>query len=389
MTDELPCLIKQGVRHLLNPRHLVSLLPLLPCLLLTALLLTGCDRKRSPMPPPPRPVKFITVGPPAPAGQQTLTGEIRAHDETSLSFRLEGRILTRSADVGSRFRQGETLAVLDSPGALNQLASAQAELNSSRAAEKVAALNLHRMRLLMPSGAIARAQLDSASADWQAALARRQSSEAALKNAQDSLRWTHLTAPEDGVVTGVSAAAGQVVSAGQTVFTVATGTGRDVVFDVATPETLDRRASARFRVALLQNPSVMAEAHLRDVSPQADAQTRSWRVRITLDNPSAEMVLGASVAVTLPLIDTTADAVMAIPATALTRQAGQPAVFILDPVKNCVIRRTVAIAGYTADAVWIRAGIMPGDRVITAGVRSLRDGERVAGSQEDQHETGV
>ncbi len=201
-----------------------------------------------------------------------------------------------------------------------------------------------------------------------------------MKNAQDSLRWTHLTAPDDGVVTGVSAAAGQVVSAGQTVFTVATGTGRDVVFDVATPETLDRRATARFRVALLQNPSVMAEAHLRDISPQADAQTRSWRVRITLDNPPPEMVLGASVAVTLPLADTTVDAVMAIPATALTRQAGQPAVFILDPVKNCVIRRTVAIAGYTADAVWIRAGIMPGDRVITAGVRSLRDGERVAGS---------
>ena len=50
MTDELPCLIKQGVRHLLNSRHLVSLLPLLPCLLLTALLLTGCDRKRSPRP---------------------------------------------------------------------------------------------------------------------------------------------------------------------------------------------------------------------------------------------------------------------------------------------------------------------------------------------------
>ena len=190
-----------------------------------------------------------------------------------------------------------------------------------------------------------------------------------MNNAQDSLRWTHLTAPDDGVVTGVSAAAGQVVSAGQTVFTVATGTGRDVVFDIATPETLDRRASARFRVALLQNPSVIAEAHLRDVSPQADAQTRSWRVRITLDNPPAEMVLGASVAVTLPLIDTTADAVMAIPATALTRQPASRR-YLFSTGENCVIRRTVAIAGYTADAVWIRAGIMPGDRVITAGVRA-------------------
>ncbi|MBX4334889.1 hypothetical protein K4G90_24665, partial [Mycobacterium tuberculosis] len=77
--------------------------------------------------------------------------------------------MTRSADLGSRFRQGDALAVLDSPTAQNQLTSAQADVSSSRAAEKVAALNLHRMRLLMPSGAIARAQLDTAAADWQAA----------------------------------------------------------------------------------------------------------------------------------------------------------------------------------------------------------------------------
>ncbi|MGK6326015.1 efflux RND transporter periplasmic adaptor subunit [Erwinia sp. DT-104] len=384
MSDNLPGLIKQGAWQLLDLRHHSVLLLL--GLVLMAVMLTGCDRQKQQNPPAPRPVEWMTIGPRTAPAQQTLTGEVRAHDETSLSFRLEGRILTRSADVGSRFSQGDTLAVLDSPAALNQVISAQADVSSSRAAEKVTLLNLHRMRLLMPSGAIARAQLDTATADWQAALSRTQSSEAALKNAKENLRWTALTAPASGVVTGVSASAGQVVSAGETVFTVAAGNGRDVVFDVASPAMVSRQPGAVFHLALLRDPTVSALGHLRDISPQADPQTRSWRVRVTLDNPPPDMAMGASVTVTLPAAETAAEAVMVLPASALTRQAGDPAVFVLDAVNNRVRRRAVHIAGYSADSVFIRAGIAPGERVVTAGVRSLRDGERVAWSKEDQDE---
>ena len=170
---------------------------------------------------------------------------------------------------------------------------------------------------------------------------------------------------------------------------MASGDERDVVFDVASPGIISRQPGAIFHVALVQNPSVIAQAHLRDISPQADPQTRSWRVRITLDNPPSDMVMGASVAITLPSIATEAEPVISLPATALTRLSDEPAVFVLDPANNLVRRRAVHIAGYSADAVFIRAGISPGDRVVTAGVRSLRDGERVAGIKEAQDEAGL
>ncbi|MEI6940047.1 HlyD family efflux transporter periplasmic adaptor subunit, partial [Klebsiella pneumoniae] len=109
---------------------------------------------------------------------------------------------------------------------------------------------------------------------------------------------------------GVSASAGQVVSAGQTVFTVASSNARDVVFDVASPGIVSRQPGATFHVALLQDASVIAQAHLRDISPQADPQTRSWRVRITLDNPPPDMVMGASVSVTLPIADSAGEKVI-------------------------------------------------------------------------------
>lgn len=389
MSDELRGLLKQDVRHLLDIRYLISLMPRLICFILMGIMLAGCDGKKQPTSSPLRPVRFVTVGPREAPGVKTLTGEIRAHDETSLSFRLDGRIIKRSVDVGSQFQQGDALAILDSLTVQNQLISAQADVSSSRAEEKVAALNLRRMRLLMPSGAIARTQLDTAAADWQAALSRLQSSEATLKNAQENLRWTTLTAPVNGVVTGVSASAGQVISAGQTVFTVASGDDRDVAFDVASPGIISRQPGATFHVALLQNPSVIAQAHLRDISPQADPQTRSWRVRIKLDNPPPDMVMGASVSITLPIANSEGEKVITLPASALTRLSEAPAVFILDPANNKVYRRAVHIASYSADAVLIRAGVSPGDRVVTAGVRSLRDGEQVAGITEVQDEAGL
>ncbi|MBL2138930.1 efflux RND transporter periplasmic adaptor subunit, partial [Klebsiella pneumoniae] len=88
-----------------------------------------------------------------------------------------------------------------------------------------------------------------------------------------------------------------------------------------------------------------AQAHLRDISPQADPQTRSWRVRITLDNPPPDMVMGASVSVTLPIADSAGEKVITLPASSLTRLSEAPAVFILDPANNKVYRRAVHIAG--------------------------------------------
>ncbi len=102
------------------------------------------------------------------------------------------------------------------------------------------------------------------------------------------------------MITGVNASAGQVVSAGQSVFTLATSDARDVVFDVSDPQLFADQAHTVFPVALLTSPAITATARLRDISPQADPQTRTWRVRLTLQSPPAAMALGASVMVSLP-----------------------------------------------------------------------------------------
>lgn len=376
MTDELTRLLGSAADHLLSMRRLNALLPLLPAALTLLLTLTGCGQPPVSAPAPPRPVKTLTAPAATRAASLSLTGEVRAHDEVALSFRLTGSVLTRRVDIGARVEAGEVLATLDDQTGQNQLSSARSEVESARAAAQLAALNLRRLRALMPSGAIARVQLDTAQSDWQTARARLESSTAALNTARENLRWATLTAPAGGVITGVSVAAGEGVSAGQTVLTLAQGDGRDAVVDVADPAVIARHAGDPLQVTLLNSPAIAATGRLRDISPQADPQTRTWRVRITLTNPPPGMMPGASVIVTLPAAGA---ATLALPATALTRVAGQPAVFVLDTRTWRVQRRVVVIDHYSATAVFVSAGIRPGEQIVTAGVRTLRDNERVAG----------
>ncbi|MCR8652661.1 efflux RND transporter periplasmic adaptor subunit [Klebsiella variicola] len=375
MSDEFLLSLRHSLHHLYDVARTLSWLHFLPLTILSVVifLLPGCGDKQGNTTDPVRTVRYVVVG-----SAQTLpalerTGEIHAHDETILSFRTGGRIVTRSVDIGDRVNAGQLLATLENTTSQNQLDGAQADYEGAKASAQVAALNVNRMQKLMPTGAIARTQLDTARAEWLVARARLKNSESALRNARESLGWTRLIAPRSGVITEVSASAGQVVNGGQSVLTLATGEARDVVFDIAKPEAIPPQEQAGLRVSLLSDPSVQASAAVRDISPQADPQTRTWRVRATLQNPPLAMALGASVTVTLPA---TGPHGYALPASALSRVDDKPAVYVINPQSQAQLR-VVVPAYYTATAVIISGGLEPGDRVITAGVSKLRSGEPV------------
>ena len=375
MSDEFLLSLRHSLHHLYDVARTLSWLHFLPLTILSVVifLLPGCGDNHGNKTVPVRTVRYVVVG-----SAQTLpalerTGEIHAHDETILSFRTGGRIVTRSVDIGDRVNAGQLLATLENTTSQNQLDGAQADYEGAKASAQVAALNVSRMQKLMPTGAIARTQLDNARADWLVARARLKNSESALRNARENLGWTRLMAPQSGVITEVSASAGQVVNGGQSVLTLATGEARDVVFDIAKPDAIPPQEQAGLRVSLLSDPSVQASAALRDISPQADPQTRTWRVRATLQNPPLAMALGASVTVTLPA---TGPHGYALPASALSRVGDKPAVYVINPQSQAQLR-VVVPAYYTATSVIISGGLEPGDRVITAGVSKLRSGEPV------------
>ncbi|PLY37539.1 efflux RND transporter periplasmic adaptor subunit [Pectobacterium carotovorum] len=351
--------------------------------LLSAVFLSGCDSADdAPVPPPVRPVKTQLVMPAMNREPVSLTGEIRPHEETVLGFRLDGRVLNRLVDVGASVKRGDVIATLDARDSENQLRSAQADLASAASAERLAKSNFSRMKALAPGGAIARVQLDEAQANWDAAVSRRESAQATVKGAQERLSYTQLTAAQDGVITTVSVNPGQVVTAGQEVVRLASLDGRDAVFDV--PERLVNPSlpARTILVSLLSDPAIQGQGRVRDISPQADPVTRTFRVRVTLTLPPAAMVLGGSVNGAIQQSDT---AVIELPASALTRQGDKPAVYVVNAEAQTVRLQPVSVARYSDTAIFVAEGLKQGDRVVTAGVSKLRPDEKIRLSDEERH----
>lgn len=323
----------------------------------------------------PRPVRSVIATPAKVAEDIVQTGEIRPQTETDLGFRLDGRLTARLLDVGAPVAKGDLLATLDDTTAINDVRSAEADHASAFASEELAKTVLDRQRTLLEKNIVAQARVDEAETNWHSADARRKATRATLDTARERLSFTRLTAPSTGIVTAVGANPGQVVPAGQMVLRLASTDARDAVFNV--PESVVNAGTAdiRVKVALVSDPAVSVIGHVRDVSPTADPATRTYRVRVALPGAPDAMGFGATVTGTVAYAG---DPLINVPATALTSEAGNPAVYVIDEATPKLVRKPVTVARYTATGVYIASGLRTGERVVIAGVSKLRPGQIVA-----------
>jgi membrane fusion protein, multidrug efflux system len=337
--------------------------------------LTACDDTDQMIGPKlPRMVKTMRITSVETTPVVSQVGVIEAHQQTSLSFRIAGRILARRVDVGVRVHKGDVLATLDPSNANNALIQANAEVDSAKSAENLTRRNLDRMKTLLPNGAISQSLYDQSLSNWQAAKSRLEHAQAAVNEARDNLQFTQLTAPEDGVISETNGNAGQVVSAGQQIFRLSYNGQLDAVFDVPEQLLQIKIGNPQVTVSLLSDPAVMVQAKLRDMTPEADPYTRTYRVRVTLVNPPPQIVLGAIVRgeLKLPTIRQ-----VVVPKDALTSDGGHPAVYIIGPKTDKLQLQVIQVAHYTDSSIYIASGLKVGDQVVVAGVDKLRPGLKV------------
>jgi RND family efflux transporter MFP subunit len=261
---------------------------------LMAATIMGCDK---PAPPSPqaRPVRVITVEHRAEGETISLTGQIRAKDEVSLAFRLQGRMLDRPANVGDVLTPGQVVARLDPKDQQDALRTAQANLSAVEAVLTQARLTFWRQQELLKNGWTPRANYDEAQQKLLTAQAAVDAAQAQVQIAQNQLSYTVLFADAAGAVTAKGAEPGEVVHACQMIVELARQGGRDAVFDV--PEQLIRTGprDPLVQIALTNDPSVRATGRVREVAPQADPVTRTWQVKVGIIDPPQAMQLGSTV----------------------------------------------------------------------------------------------
>lgn len=357
----------------LHPRPAATIGALLVSVCL-AFPLTGCKEEKAAISDV-RPVRAIQIAAGALRETQSLTGQVAARNTVNASFRIGGKLMERAVFVGDAVRGGQVLARLDPKPLADALAAADADVATAQALLDQVEKTETRAATLSKVGAMSQSdhdeavrQLRSARAQLAAALARRHT-------AKEQLGYATLVADGDGVVAETGAEPSETVAAGQMVVRLAQHLNKDALFDV--PEAAIRRGLApgqEIGVRLAADPSVEARALMREISPQADAATRTFPAKATLVDPPAAMLLGATVVGSFSF---PSDAAFRVPASALTMDGGAPAVWLVDPAAMTVAARRIDVARYETDWVVVAAGLAPGDLVVTAGVQALHRGQKV------------
>jgi RND family efflux transporter MFP subunit len=304
----------------------------------------------------------------------TLTGEIQARFSADLSFRVNGRVLTRLVDVGTHVNAGDLLARLDPAEQQADFEAATAGVAAAEAQLRVAQATFDRQNSLLANGFATRPAYDQAREQLRTAQSTLESVKAELGRTREALGDTELHARAAGVITARSLELGHVVQAAQSAFTLAQDGERDAVFDVPESMFFDDMEHDRVSLALVSDPDVTATGYVREISPAVDSKSSTVRVKVAIQNPPPAMTLGSAIAGTA---GTKPVREIRLPWTALTAVGSKPAVWIVDPKTNTASLKPVTVGAYEAGAVLIKQGLEPGDRVVIDGGKLLSSGQPV------------
>ena len=337
-------------------------------------LLAGCsDQATSAVAKAGRPVEVQRVAFAPAAGGHEVVGVVRARHETDLGFRVAGKIVERTINVGDVVHTGDLIARIDPQDLDLQVQSAQAELAAATSNLADASAEEARYANLRTRGAVAAADYDHKKAAKDEAIGRLERAQRALDLARNQLAYAELKVDVDGVITATLAEIGQVVAVGQPVARLAHH--GEVEAAVALPESwLAEAREAQASVRLWSGPGRVFSARLRELSPQADPATRTYPARFTIENPDDTVALGMTA--TLTLTHVANSEVAKLPLAAILNRGTGSAVFIVDPTGELELR-PVTVASFTEEAALVTSGIKPGEQVVTLGVQKLEPGQRV------------
>ena len=341
-----------------------------------AAILSGCSH-----PPPPEPLRAVrTVEIRDDKTQQTdrYFGSVQARYEVDQAFRVGGKIVTRKVDVGQKVKQGDVIAVLDNTDYKLAVEAAQQQLTAAEAQARQAQSDRQRLEALKKDGSVSPSDEEKAQSNAQTTRATAEAKARELELARNKLEYTTLRASQDGVITNVKFEVGQVVPEGQPIVSIAKEVEPEIVVNVPEDQLSVFKAS-RYKATLTSAPDETFDVVLRELSPQAASTTRTFRARLKPATPRA-LPLGASARLVVehPVGEKSGTA---LPASAITQNKGQPAVWVVrregnEPV-GTVNLTNVVVREYHNDAVLV-TGLPVGELVVSAGVQKMAPGLKVA-----------
>ncbi len=332
------------------------------------------------------------------AGSLTLPGQSAAWYESTIYARVSGYVAKWNADIGDHVRQGQTLALIDTPELDAQLSAARAQLNAAEAqvnvrqAEAELATTTWQRWRESPKGVVSDQEREEKKADYDSAEARLTAARAQVALNQADVdhyialtQFKRVTAPFDGTVVERRIDIGNLVTAGSTAATqplyrLTQDRPIRIFVDVpqsASAELMKPGAAAEVRAASLAGRTFAGK--VTRTAEAIDPQARTLRVEVDLPNGDGSLVPGMYVDVDFHLADT---GTPQVPAAAIVFRSAGPQVAVVDADGHLHFR-AVTIARDNGSVVELISGVHDGDRVALNVSSRIADGEAVVAQETD------
>ncbi|HVP67918.1 MAG TPA: efflux RND transporter periplasmic adaptor subunit [Anaeromyxobacteraceae bacterium] len=242
-------------------------------------------------------VAVIHPAPPIETEELVLPGTLQAFVESPIYARTNGYLKRWHHDIGSRVRQGEVLAEIDTPEVDQQLLAAKADLVTAEANEKLARITEGRYRELLKTDSVSRQEVDNAAGDLAAKSAVVRSLEANVRRLEELKSFQRIYSPFSGVITRRNVDIGTLVNAGnggtsQLLFVLAQTDPMRVYVNVPEAFAPSIRPDLLASIALTQLPGRTFEGRVVRTAEAIDPTTHALLTEVDVPNPSGLLLPG-------------------------------------------------------------------------------------------------
>ena len=328
-----------------------------------------------------RPVRWESIKSMNQVQAQTLSGFAQAQNETKLSFKVAGKLTQLRVKIGDKVNRGSLIASLDPTDLQLQLEQSLAQQTSAKAQYLSTKSSFGRMEILYENNSISLNDYESAKAQYENAEAQLNAGNKQVEAARNQVAYTRLTAPFTGVISSVMVKANELVASGTVVAVISSDEQLEV--RVPVPEkliyTLEKGQKVGVRFPVLEGKSF--RGIITEVSFVAD-QSSTYPVIVRLEKASDQIRPGMPANVTLTAADSAL--VNASPIIAPFKAVGEDAtgnfVYVIETQDSdigTVRKQSIEIGKLLSNGFEVIQGLTEGQRVATAGLKSLFDGMKV------------
>lgn len=323
----------------------------------------------------------------APAQEIVLPANVQAFADAPIYARTNGYLKRWYVDLGSRVKEGQLLAEIDTPEVNQQLRQSLADLATAQANLNLSRITADRYAGLLKTDSVSKQESDNAAGDYEAKQANLQSSQANVKRLRELQSFQKIYAPFSGVITARNTDIGALIDSGSS------GGVRNELFHVvqadklrvyvSVPQVYSQAAKPGLTadLTLSEFPGRRFEGKLVRTANAIDPTSRTLLVEIAVDNPTGQLFTGSYAEVHLKL-PTAASAFILPVNTLLFRAEGLRIAVVGDGQK--VELKQITLGHDFGSEVEVIAGVNGNENVIVNPPDSVVTGETVRIAQSPQ-----